>query len=66
MTTLFVCDTCNTVDTTVEAYPSRNFNLANMQCTKCQTGVWHTAFPRLPYKPEKDHVLNRPSGIGLG
>jgi len=66
MTTLFVCDKCNSVDTTIEAYPSRNFVLSNMQCTKCQTGQWHRAFPQLQYKPEKDHVMNRASGIGLG
>lgn len=66
MTSLFVCDKCNTVDTTVAAYPSGNFNLAAMKCTKCQTGVWHNYFPAIPYNPQKDNVCNRATGVGLG
>jgi len=66
MSSLFVCCKCNTVDTTVEAYLGRQFDLANMQCTKCQTGVWHNYFPMLPYNPDKDNVINKPTGIGLG
>lgn len=69
---LFVCDTCNHVDAVDLAYndkpmpqPTENKGV-KLECTKCQTGVWHEFFPYELYKDGFDVVVNRPSGFGLG
>lgn len=63
---LFTCDTCNTVDSD-ELTPLPNpCPSGKYLCTECLGGTWHNQFPRAVYDPKVDHVVNRPSGIGLG
>ena len=64
MNDLFVCDTCNTVDSLEFAYPHSSPS-GSYQCTQCQTGTWHNLLTQRAYDPSKDLVVNRPSGIGL-
>ena len=67
MQDLFVCVKCECVDSIGLAYfgvlPQKP---QNQLCTFCSTGKWHDQFPRAPYNPETDLVVNRPTGIGLG
>lgn len=63
----FVCNTCGCVDALEFAYPSLPMiSQDSLECTQCLTGTWHGHFPKRPYDPSKDVVINRASGIGLG
>lgn len=62
---LFVCDNCGCVDETIIAKPDTTPGKP-MLCSGCQpNSVWHGHFEQLKYDPEKDHVINRNTGIGL-
>lgn len=79
---LFVCDTCGCVDDTDFASPHAVTRLGMhcSECTPLQLpvppggvgssvtkpGVWHGRFPKRPYDPETDNVVNRSTGIGMG
>lgn len=67
---LFVCDRCNTVDSTGVTYPDGLPNLTDPQtellCSECLSGKWHGIFEKQKYNPEEDVVINRSSDIGLG
>lgn len=70
MNDLFVCDSCQHVDSLSLAYPdnptAKGAQLLRYTCTRCQGKPWHNLFPYKCYDPEKDLVVNRPTGIGLG
>lgn len=67
MTRQFVCNNCNCVDLVDLAFAGPfPHNPADQLCTFCKTGTWHNQFPREPYLPEEDTVVNRPDGLGLG
>lgn len=64
----FVCAYCNHVDE-VDLCHKHNASIpthADWMCTKCADKPWHNFFPYREYDPERDLVVNRPSGIGFG
>ena len=66
---LFCCDQCGHVDIVDLAYPRgipQTSHTPRLVCTLCQTGQWHGHFPLQKYDPNKDNVINRPKGTGLG
>lgn len=65
MNDLFVCDSCNHVDTLEFAYEGSVIPTGPLQCTQCQSGQWHDLIHYRPYNPQVDLVVNRPSGVGL-
>lgn len=60
---LFVCEVCEHVDDQ-ELVPAEN--RTDCKCTVCLGLLWHGHFDRVKYDPERDFVINRPTGIGLG
>lgn len=64
---LFVCESCNTVDSLSLAYTKQEKQYDHKQwlCTSCQGKPWHNQFPMIPYDPDNDIVVNKPSGVGL-
>ena len=56
----YVCESCGCVDL-VELLPNPGEHI----CSECRTGTWHGLFPKRPYNPRIDLVVNRPSGVGL-
>lgn len=56
MTKLFVCDSCQAVDS-LDLTPQRS--APPYQCAECLTGNWHHHFPKRPYDPAHDQVVNR-------
>lgn len=62
----FVCSHCGCVDDIELAFAGQFPLVAEKQlCTFCKTGTWHDMFLRVPYDPEKDNVVNRPTGLSL-
>lgn len=63
---LFVCNLCDCVDHVELAHAGTLPIQPEAQlCTECQTGVWHDQFPKEPYDPALDNVVNRPTGLSL-
>lgn len=60
---LFACKRCNTVDA-LELIPKDRVGL--FECTLCLGLPWHNKFEAEQYDPDKDLVINRPNGFGLG
>lgn len=67
---IFVCDCCDHVDALELAYPDnptvKGVQLLRYECTRCQGRPWHRLFPYRYYRPDRDLVVNRPTGIGFG
>lgn len=64
----FVCDACNCIDLVELAFPDGlPIEEPEHLCSLCQPdGTWHELFPRVVYDPDRDMVVNRPTGLGLG
>lgn len=64
MSSLFVCDCCNCVDSRDVAPAPVN---GQWLCSLCNphTRLWHGQFPRELYDPKNDIVCNRQTGLGL-
>lgn len=66
MSDLFACSTCHCVDSVELAYADAlPADVRQHQCTYCKTGTWHERFPREPYNPDLDNVVNRPTGLSV-
>lgn len=66
MPDLFVCNTCNTVDSIGIAHGGiLPQDPTKQQCTQCAIGEWHGYFSRAPYNSTTDLVANRSTGVGL-
>lgn len=62
----FVCTRCVHVDDVDLAHSGQlPADPEKQLCTFCKTGTWHGLFEYLEYNPEKDMVINRPSGLSL-
>lgn len=62
---MFACDQCNALDLITLAYP-QGVKPGQLCCTECQTGQWHGQFPKQQFDPNRDIVINRNQGYGLG
>jgi hypothetical protein len=63
---MFACDECSCVDAIQLAYNHRHMEVVGPPspwlCTLCQGNRWHNHFPRVPYNPATDRVVNRSTG----
>ena len=62
LTGLFACNQCGCVDLVELANPDERW-----LCSQCNPDIqrWHGQFPKLPYNPRIDLVVNRFNGLGL-